>query len=152
MKAKNKIRKRGFTLIELIVVLGIMSVCLTVVYPYINNYEQRILGIEMESGINGVIEFINGCKSYARNNDNFEKHSRINIEERKLILYQGTRSIRQYTLPDSVKVRLPYGSIRINLDLTGQINDASTINLYNTSSRTEAITIKVGTGYVSKKK
>lgn len=146
-------KRRGFTLIELIVVLGVMTVCATVVYPYMNHHENKILNIEMESAVNGVIEFINGCKSYARNNDDFEKHSKIVIEEKNITLYQDTRTIRQYKLPDSVKITRPYGNnISIYIDVTGQINPGRTIELYNSSGRLEKITIKVGTGYVSKKK
>ncbi len=146
-------KKRGFTLIELIVVLGVMTVCTAVVYPYMNHHENKILKIEMESGVNGVIEFINGCKSYARNNDDFEKHSKIVLEEKSITLYQDTRTIRQYSLPDSVKITRPYGNnIVIYIDATGQINPGSTIELYNSSGGLKEITIKVGTGYVSKKK
>lgn len=146
-------KNKGFTLIELIVVLGILSIVTFTIYPYINSYEEKKLAMEMEQGVNGVIEFINGSKIYARSNYSKEKLVRLVMEGKRLTLYHGINKIYSYTLPESLWIHIQNdSSITIYLDIDGNTSLGRTINLYNSKGNHEAITIKVGTDYVSKKK
>jgi len=146
-------KKNGFTLIELIVVLGILSICSFIIYPHINSYEEKKLAMEMEHGVNGTIEFINSCKMYARNNYNNRKTFRLVIQSRELKLYHGTVKVHSYVLPDSLRIHIDNdASITIPLDIDGNISLGKSINLYNSEGQREVITIKVGTDYVSKQK
>lgn len=146
-------KRKGFTLIELIVVLGILSIVTFTIYPYINSYEEKKLAMEMEQGVNGVIEFINSCKIYARNNYNKTQLTRLVIESKRLALYHGTKKVYSYTLSDSLRIHIENdSSVTILLDINGNTSLGRTINLYNLKGKGESITIKVGTDYVSKKK
>ncbi|HAK42792.1 MAG TPA: hypothetical protein DCM59_08940 [Clostridium sp.] len=109
--------------------------------------------MEMEQGVNGVIEFINSCKIYARNNYNKTQLTRLVIESKRLSLYHGTKKVYSYTLPDSLRIHIENdSSVTISLDINGNTSLGRTINLYNLKGKREPITIKVGTDYVSKKK
>ena len=146
-------KKKAFTLIELIVVLGILSICSLIIYPNINSYDEKKLDMEMDQGVNGIIEFINSCKIYSRNNYDKQKLARLVIENKKLTLYHGTKKIHNYVLPDSLTIHTENGSaITIFLDVNGNTSLGRSINIYNSERKREVITVKVGTDYVSKKK
>ncbi len=146
-------KKNGFTLIELIVVLGILSICSFIIYPHLNSYDEKKLAMEMEHGVNGTIEFINSCKMYARNNYDNRKLFRLVIQSRELNLYHGTVKVHSYLLPDSLRIHISNdASISIPLDIDGNTSMGRSINIYDSEGRREVITIKVGTDYVSKQK
>ncbi|MEG0132640.1 MAG: type II secretion system protein [Clostridium sp.] len=143
-------KRKGYTLIEVIVVLGILSICLLIIAPSVDSYEKKRLDKEMEYAIDGVVEFINGCKSYARNNN--DKFMKIVIEERKIKLFENVKLVEEFSLPDSVKVKLLFqNKITIRIDKLGNLKTATTIDIYN-SKEVKHITIKAVTGYVSEQK
>ncbi|MEG1256326.1 prepilin-type N-terminal cleavage/methylation domain-containing protein [Clostridium sp.] len=144
-------KRKGYTLIEVIVVLGLLSVCLLVIAPGVGACEEKRLAREMEYAVDGIVEFINGCKSYARNHS--DKSLKIKQEERKVKLYQNTNLVNEFTLPESVNIQITaYSKVWIGIDKSGHIKIATTINLYNSAGSRKDVTIQVGTRYVSEKK
>jgi prepilin-type N-terminal cleavage/methylation domain-containing protein len=143
--------KKGFTLIELLVTIGVISILLGITFPSVNGFNKLKAKIEMDYAVNSVVDFINGCKGYSRNN-NESIIIRKNTDGTELGLYLNRKRIRVVILPQGITVdsiNSSDGSIDINN--LGVIQDVCTIKLKNKMNVERNITIKLGTKYVSEK-
>lgn len=144
----NKKRRRGYTLMELIVVLGILSIITLICYPTIKVYEDSRLNMDTEYAVEGVIEFINCGKAYARN-----KKSAVSIRvlDNRLVMISGSKNINEFIYSEVVReLQIPGKVIEINSN--GQITTATTITLIFRTGETQNITAKAVTSYVSRQK
>lgn len=139
--------KSGYTLIELLVVLGILAVGTIIMYPGMDNYKNKSEAMEMNYAVDEIIEFVNGCKSYAR-----LENSTVAIKfiENRMLLISGTKIIKDFELPKSINSIVFSDNIN-SIEITGygRIKKSKSINIYNCNGLNETITIKVGTSYVS---
>lgn len=144
----NKKSRRGYTLMELIVVLGILSIITLLCYPSVKVYEDSRLKMEMEYTVEGVIEFINCGKAYARNK---KSTVRIRVLYNRLVMISGSKNINEFIYSDVVKeLQIPGKVLEINSN--GQITTATTITLFFRSGEAQNITAKAVTSYVSRQK
>ncbi len=142
--------KSGYTLMELIVVLGILSVGTFIIYPSVKIYSDKRVDMEMDYTVDGIIEFINGAKSYARSENSTVM---VKFVDRRILLMKGTRKISEFELPSSINNMILSDNIN-SLEITeyGGIKKAKSIDIYNYNGANKTITIKVGTSYVSRQK
>lgn len=142
--------KPGYTLIELIVVLGILSVVPLIMYPSVEIYNDKQIDIEMDYTVDGIIEFINGAKSYARLENSIVM---VKFSGRSISLIKGTKKISEFELYSSINNIVLSDNIN-SIEITGygSIKKAKSIYIYSCNGRNETITIKVGTSYVSVQK
>lgn len=146
MKSRGK---KGFTLLELIIVLSIMSIGTLMVGPNLKVFSDKKARIEMDYAVDGIIEFIDSGKAYGRLN---EKTAIIKFRDKDVVLMdERSKVIDKFSFPSSIYV-ISAGSI--NITGLGKIKQAQSINVYSRSGTVEReiITIKVGTSYVSRKK
>lgn len=144
----NKKSRRGYTLMELIVVLGILSITTLISYPSIKVYEDSRLNMDREYTVEGVIEFINCGKAYARN-----KKSAVSIRvlDNRLVMISGSKNINEFIYSDVVREFQIPGKV-IGINSNGQITTATTITLTFRSGEPQNITAKAVTSYVSREK
>lgn len=147
---KRRTIKRGFTLIELIVVLGILSVVTFLFKPSLKIYSDKKAEIEMNYALEGIIEIINLGKSYGRLTGGTIL---IKFMSREVAIYHGTKEIEKFIIPDSIRgVYLSDGIKSIEINPFGLVKKAKSIELRGYSGINKTITVKVGTSYVSEKK
>lgn len=142
--------KRGFTLLELIVILSLLSVGTLLFAPNLKVYSDKKAEIEMNYAVDGIIEAVNIGKSYGRLKD-----TRIFIKfmPQKIVITEGLNQIQEFQLPPSIRsINLSDGINSIEINGFGQIVKAKSIEVNSYNGLCETITIKVGTSYVSKKK
>lgn len=142
--------KRGFTLIEVITTIGLISILLAISFPSVKSFNNFKDKIYMDYAASSLVEFINGCKSYSRNKSLSARIKRVG--EGEIGFYDGSKKIRGLSLPVGIKV-LPFElkNNAIDIDNLGFTSDACTITLTNNSNMIRYITLKVGTWYVSEK-
>jgi len=143
--------KKGFTLIEILVVISIISIVLLISFPTVKVFESIKTKATMDYAVSSTVEFLNGCKSFSRNREASTTLLR-NEENNKLCLYLNGRFIKAIELPDGVFYS-GFNPSRgyIEFDKFGYTSDACTISIMNEEKEVRAITIKVGTAYVSEK-
>jgi len=142
--------KKGFTLIEIIVVLSIISIILLISFPTVTMFNSLKTKIKMEHAVSSTVEFINGCKSFSRNKG--ASTTLYRYENNKLSLYLGGKLIKTIELPDEV-IYSGFNPTRgyVEFDKFGYTSDSCTISIQNEYKEVRSITIKVGTAYVSEK-
>lgn len=143
-------KNKGFTIIELMMVLSILSIITLIVSPNVKVYSDKKAEIELEYAMDGIIEIINIGKSYARLN---EQPVQVKFTNDKVELYQRSTEIKEFKMPRSInRIDLSSTSKSIEINGFGQIGSAQSINIYNRNGGNKTITIKVATAYVSEKK
>lgn len=142
--------KKGFTLIEIIVVLSIISIILLISFPTVEIFNSLKTKTKMDYAVSSTVEFINGCKSFSR--DKETSTTLYRREDNKLSLYLGGRLIKTLELPAEV-IYSGFNPTRgyVEFDKFGYTSDACTISIQNENREVRSITIKVGTAYVSEK-
>lgn len=140
--------KKGYTLLELIIVLSIMSIGTFIISPNLKVFSEKKERIEMDYAVDGLIEFIDEGKSYGRLKD---KSVAVKFRSQDVVLMENLKIIDKFTLPPSVYV---IAGETIDISGMGKIKKAQSIKMYNKSGTVEpeTITIKVGTSYVSRQK
>ena len=140
--------KKGYTLLELIIVLSIMSIGTFIISPNLKVFSEKKERIEMEYAVDGLIEFINEGKSYVRLKDTSVA---VKFRSQDVVLMENLKTIDKFTLPPSVYV---IAGESIDISGMGKIKKAQSIKMYSKSGivEPETITIKVGTSYVSRQK
>lgn len=142
-------KRKGFTLLELIVVLSVLSIGVFIISPNINVYSDKKAKIEMDYTVDGVIELINEGKACARL---MEKPVLVTINGRLIIFTVDTKIFGSFQLPPSIKSVTFVGGGYLTINSLGNVG-AKSILVQSESNQlnAETITVKVGTSYVSRK-
>lgn len=143
--------KRGFTLIELMVTMALISIITATSLICLKGFKELKEKTDMDHAVNSVVEFINAAKSFSRNN-NCSTNINISGNKDELELYSNIEKIKFCKLPRGIKItRVTSDGDDIKINNVGKAINACTLTLNNDGSLTREITIKVGTGYVSEK-
>lgn len=144
--------KKGFTLIELMVTMALISIITATSLICLKGFKELKEKTEMDHAVNSVVEFINAAKSFSRNN-NCSTNINISGNKDELELYSNIEKVKFCKLPRGIKItRVTSDGDDIKINNVGKAINACTLTLNNDGSLTSEITIKVGTGYVSEKK
>lgn len=146
-------KKKGFTLIELIVVLSIMSILFSISFPCIESYRTFKRKKQLEHYTQLTIDFINNCKGICR----AEKKSGIIVKffsDNELCLYLNDKLYRKITYPKEITLKDKGYEEKINIYVknSGVINNGFTIRVVNKKGECKNITFNVYTNYGKVKK
>lgn len=145
IKSKNK----GFTLIELILVLGIVSVLLSFSLINIGGYRKLNNKIDTDFFSNSLLNYINNSKGYCRDN-NIGGYIYFDIERNLITLVCGIREINNLPLPDGFNLQESGRENKIIITNIGTTGSSCTIKFKDRQGETHNITMCVGTAYVLK--
>lgn len=150
----RNIIKRGYTLIELIVVLGMLSIIMAIIYPNLMLYHNKRADADLQCTVEEIIQFINAGKSYARSTKGISNSNiMIKFSNEKIIMNKEIKTVKSIQVPNTIKkIVLSDGINSLEINEFGEIRKAKSINIYDFRGNYETITIKVGTSYVSRKK
>ena len=148
--------KKGYTLIELIVVLSIISIISSITVVNVVKFKDKMEMIEFNSVANEVKSLLSFAKSYCRKN-NVQGQILVGAN-RKVITFQVTN--REAPITKSIKFddNIEIGSnFKVSSSLTsdankitdeGYIKSAGTITLTHKSKKQIKITISVGSDII----
>jgi prepilin-type N-terminal cleavage/methylation domain-containing protein len=142
--------KKGYTLVELVVVVAIVIIVLNISFLSIKGLNNFKSYGDMEYAVDSVVQFINGAKSLARSEEESVFVRLLN--DNTLGLYLHTKEMKTLILPKGIiisNITASRGYIEFNM--FGSTGDACTISILSNTGNIRAITIKVGTAYVSEK-
>lgn len=139
--------KKGFTLIELIIVLFILSISLALLFPALNVGQEKV-SKELENTVENIQSFVNMGKAMSRKEG---KSSNVFFNQDKITLTINGSCKAMMKLPSSISCRWN-GNNPAQINSLGYIEDKGTIFIKSSNGKTIEITVKIGTGYVSKKK
>lgn len=146
--------KKAYTLLELLLVLGILSICMMIAIPnigFIQNWKRKS---NFDQTINLMLEDMRVCKTEARNNymvmmkvmeHGYEIRGNIDGIGNKLVEFP-----KDITLDKGNTKGLINGIIRYNSN--GVISPPCTIGLVDSEGNRGQISIKVGTFSIGMKK
>lgn len=143
------ILKKGFTLIETIVCISIISLFLVMYFKGFNTYKIFQRDLEGEYGANQILAFIDNSKQYCR-----EKNTSADIvfSNSKLILLCANGYKMQSQLPESIKiteVNIAKNNGEMFINNKGvTTSTACTITFQDGNKNTHRITNCVGTAFV----
>lgn len=143
---KNKLKSKGFTLIELMLVLTIISILLS--YSFINLTGLNTLqnDIEGETFGNVMVNFINNSREYCRDND-IRGYIYLDEDKSELTLNCGLEEIHKMKLPDKFILAIGKKGRKMEINSAGKITDPCTIR-FKDRRNNHRITVSVGTTYV----
>lgn len=147
LKIDNFLPRKGFTLIEILVVLSIMMIMLSIGTGIIKSYKNICCSVDVKSCNNSIASFIMESKHYCRN----KKVPGIIIFDTlndtiSLNVYLNT--IRKYKLPDKFKLEetTSKGKV-ITVNSQGLTGNACTIKYLDRKGTEHKITMRVEAFY-----
>ncbi|MCT8976048.1 type II secretion system GspH family protein [Clostridium sp. CX1] len=147
LKQKNK----GFTLIELVLVTGIISLLFTFSLVNLGGYRKITSKIDSEILSNSILNFINNSKEYCRDNE-IRGHIYFNSDNNSLnnsmTLNCGSEQVNKLLFPEGFvleKERMPE---EILIDSRGITASSCTIKFSDREGKIHEISMCVGTEYV----
>lgn len=148
---KVKCTNKGFTLIELVIVIGMISVFLSFSLINISNYRKLNNNIDVELFSNSLLNYINNSKEYCRDN-NIGGYIYFDVERNLIVLACGIREINNLPLPDGFSLQEIGRGNKIMITNIGTTGSSCTIKLKDREGNAHDITMCVGTEYVDIKK
>lgn len=138
-------RKEGYTLIELIIVLSIITLLSTVGFGGVKYFKDKIESLKLQNNVYEVRGLLSFAKSYCRKN---EVVGNIAISKNKKdVVFEVIERNHQLTkilnLDDNIKVTSNFQNGINNINKEGFIKTAGTITL---SYKDKLIEIKVSVG------
>ncbi|WPC40930.1 type II secretion system protein [Clostridium sp. JS66] len=143
---RNKLKSKGFTLIELMLVLTITSILLS--YSFINLTGVNTLqnDIEAETFGNVMVNFINNSREYCRDK-NIDGCIYFDEDRKDLTLNCGLEEIRKLQLPDKFALVIGRSDKKIQIN-NGEIVGATKIIFIDRKGEKHHVTVCVGSAYV----
>jgi prepilin-type N-terminal cleavage/methylation domain-containing protein len=151
---KGEFMRRGFTLIELVIVIGIMSTLAGCSFISVRYYKTIKNKVDADYYCNALVSFINSSKMYCRENSCSATVS-FDIGRNKIKLNKGINTISELSFGNKITLYKFKGrriSNDIAIDKQGYSNDAFTVVLMDNNLKRHEISMRVGTGYVKIKK
>lgn len=144
---KSKCKTKGFTLIELVLVLGMISIFLSFSLINIGGYRSLINKIDVELFSNSLLNYINNSKEYCRDNG-IGGYIYFDIETDMITLNCGIRQISKLPLPDDFRLKEVGVDNKIKITNIGTTGSSCTIRFIDREGELHDITMCVGTEYV----
>lgn len=138
--------RRGFTLIEIILVLSIMSLIGGCSFVSIRYYKTLKNNIDSDYACNAVVSFINNSKMYCRENS-CTRFITFDMVNNQMFFNDGMQIISKLVLANKIR-SYEKNNERIEIDKYGSSNDACTITVTDNNGDAHEITIRVGSVYV----
>lgn len=140
--SKNKYRK-GYTLIELIIVIAILSIITSIVSLNVSKFRKTINKIQIESVINEARSILSFGKSYCRKNK-VTGMIIINTNNFSFVVSENGHEIkREIKAIYNLEINSNFSGSYISIDKDGYIKSAGTIGF---NSNSYIGTIKIGVG------
>lgn len=139
--------KKGFTLMELIVVMAIISIIYGITYINISSYKKIENKIDYENTNNLIISFMNNsklrCKSSKTSGEIYFYQGNNVIEFRR-----GLELIDKFVLPIGFKINsINIPSNKVSINSLGYSYDAGTLIYIDREGTQHIITMTVGQDY-----
>lgn len=143
-------RNKGFTLIEVMLVLGIISIFFSFSLINVGGYRKLTNKIDSEILSNSILNFINNSREYCRDNK-IRGHIYINSDSELLndsmTLNCGAEQVDKISLPQGFTMEKNEMPKKILINSNGKITPC-TIKFSDREGELHKITICVGTEYV----
>jgi prepilin-type N-terminal cleavage/methylation domain len=143
IKHKNK----GFTLLELVLVLGITSIFLSLSLINIRGYRELNNKIDVELFSNSLLNYINNSKEYCRDNS-IGGYIYFDLERNIITLNCGIKQISSLPLPADFSLKQVGADNKIKITNIGTTGSSCTIKFMDREGEPHDITMCVGTEYV----
>lgn len=148
LKIDHFLSRKGFALIEILVVLSIMMIMLSIGTGIIKSYKNICCSVDVQSCNNSIVSFIMDSKHYCRNNG-VPGVIIFDTLNNTISLSVYLNTIRKYKLPDKFKLEETTSADKvITLNSKGLTGDACTIKYLDRKGNEHMITMRVGTFYV----
>lgn len=144
----DKIKRRGFTVIELLLVLSIFSILLSfslVNLSTFNNFKNKI---DVDLTNNNILDFINKSKTYCRDKKGEGGYIYFDTRNNEITFNVGLDEIFKLKLPEGFVLNPVRDDNRIKIDNMGITEDACSIKFKDRKGEMHCITMCVGTAYV----
>lgn len=142
--------RKGFTLIEIVLVIGIMSIIAGCSFMSVRYYKTIKNKVDADYYCNAVVSFINNSKMYCRENS-CSATVIFDIGRNEMKLDKGMYTIRELLFKGKI-ILYEVNGRRINkhivIDKNGYSNDGFTVVLRDNNLIKHEISMRVGTGYV----
>lgn len=141
------VKSKGFTIIELVLVIGIISVFLSFSLINASGYKKLSNKIDVDFFSNSLLNYITNSKEYCRDTD---KSGHIYFDsERGLITFNcGIRQVNDLSLPDGFSLNDVRSDNKIKITNMGKTGSSCTIKFRDREGKLHCITMCVGTEYV----
>ncbi|WP_142414858.1 type II secretion system protein [Hathewaya massiliensis] len=141
-------RKKAFTLIELIVVLSIMTILIGISFPSVKAYTKFKEKKQLDHYAQLTLDFINNSKSICKIEDKSGIIKKF-PSENALCLYFNDKSYRKINYPKEITLKDKYYEehLEIRIKNSGSINQGFTVRVMNKKGECREITFNVYTDY-----
>lgn len=143
-----KIKSKGFTLIELILVIGLISALLSFSLINMGGFSSIKNRIDVDLTGNRIINFINNSKIYCRDKSRGSGYIYFNVKDGIITFNSGMKQIFKMELPEGFILNQVSNDNRIKIDNRGITGDACSIKFKDRKGEIHCITMCVGTSYV----
>ncbi|WP_032121694.1 prepilin-type N-terminal cleavage/methylation domain-containing protein [Clostridium amazonitimonense] len=139
------LKKKGFTLIEVLVALGLLSIAFSITYAPINLIKRSIKDTEIEYYKTSMLSLISYSSKYCKVNNQI---GYIELEDKtnNINFVVGTKVINHISIPKGYELMLVGNSKIFKVQNNGTI-DAGTIKFKDSNGKLHSITIQVGSFY-----
>lgn len=144
---KIKYKNKGFTILELMLVLGVISVFLSFSLINLGGYRKLNNKIDVELFSNSLLNYINSSKGYCRDN-RVSGYMYFDSERNLITLNCGPKEINSLCLPEGFKLKEVLTDKKIKITKIGTTGSSCTIKFIDRQGESHDITMCVGTEYV----
>lgn len=140
-------KNKGFTLIEMLVVIGIIATFLSFSLINFGAYRKLTNKVDSEIFSNSLLNFINNSKEYCRDNGS-GGYIYFNCDNDVITFNCGLKEIYRLPLPEGFEMNKVRDDNKIQIDNRGITADACTINFKDREGTMHSMGMGVGTAYV----
>ncbi|AZV56095.1 type II secretion system protein [Clostridium sp. AWRP] len=144
----DKIKKRGFTVIELLLVLSIFSILLSFSLVNLGTFSNLKNKIDVDLTNNNILDFINKSKTYCRDEKEEGGYIYFDTKNNEITFNVELGEIFKLKLPEGFVLNRVREDNRIKIDNMGITEDACSIKFKDRKGEMHCITMCVGTAYV----
>nr|WP_254903552.1 prepilin-type N-terminal cleavage/methylation domain-containing protein [Clostridium tyrobutyricum] len=140
------LKKSGFTLIELMIVISIISVIFSfslIKFNGFNSLKDRIYVDELN---NKILSFIVKSKMYCKDRDS-SGYIRFDQNNNNIIYYNNLTRVYKMNLPEEFKLSINTEDNKVHINNDGMIQNAFSIKFQDGKGEMHCITVNVGTFY-----
>lgn len=146
-----EIKSKGFTLIELILVIGLFSMLLSFTLINMGAFSSMKNRIDVDLTGNRIINFINNSKIYCRDKGKQGGYINFDVKDGNITFSSGLEVIFKMELPEGFTLNQVSDDNRIKIDNRGITADACSIKFKDRKGEMHCLTMCVGTAYVELK-